>query len=173
MEPAFVCRHLSKTDIQLCLTCCSVDVALSVLVLHWITSVRTEPRAAAPPGIECAIHGTNSADCCLNSRPRDIRCTDQQIFRRARLKAKSSFRKITDQIRSPSKAHSSGSAKPQTPPGDNLVIVSYEVWTTVEETAPPGTTPSKTIEETSNNFAEASNNFAGETLDNSDLQCCK
>lgn len=169
MEPAFVCRHLSKTDIQICLTCCSVDVVLGVLVLHWITSVRNEPRAASPPAIECAIHGNNAVDCCLISRPRDIRCTDQHIIRRACLKAKS----ITDQIRAPSKAHSSGNAKPQTPPGENLVVVSYEVWTTVEEAAAMGTT-SKTIGETENNFeasndfAEASNNSAGETLDNSD-----
>jgi hypothetical protein len=143
--------------------------------------VRNEPRPAAPPVIDCAIHGTNAADCCLNSRPRDIRCTDQHIIRRARLKAKASFRKITDQIRAPAKAHTSDSAKPQTPPGENIVIVSYEVWTTVEEAVPTGTT-SKTIEASdnlgdsndfveSNDLAENSNNFTRETLDNSDLQC--
>jgi hypothetical protein len=163
MEPAFVCLNLSRTDIQICLTCCSVDISFSVLVLHWITSVQREDRTVSPPAIECPIHGTNAVDCCLNSRPTNVRCTDQQIFRRARLRAKSSFQKITDQIRSNSKGVSNGSAKPSTPPEENLVVVSYEVWTTVEETMPTG--------ETSNNIA--GNNTAGETADNSDLQNCK
>jgi len=125
LEPAFIC-----------LTCCTLDVAFSATVLHWVTSVRVEDGPHFPTRAQCAFHHRTSTICCI-ATGRSPNGMSKGFFAKAKGLAERFRQDSSNQNSRSAGIDNRGRMDDRTNragEGGQGVTPSYDVWRRVEET---------------------------------------